>query len=95
MTNQKFMPGKYTMKRFNEGLNEFMVNEITIKEATLEKYAQYPKSLKLIYVNRGERKQRAIRFIDGDIQFIPGWDGDQKPITTFKGGFKGFEDDEI
>ena len=89
-------PGQYTIRRVDSVTGSEMINQLTIKEFVIEPYAQYKKSLKLKYVNNGERKERAIRFVADKIEFYSGWNS----IPTVDGlelkavfidGYTGFE----
>lgn len=88
-------PGRYTMKRYDVVTDSFIINQVTIKELSVEKYAQYPKALKLLYVNKGERKIRGVRFVSDRIEFYEGWNRnsnsvkDLKLIKTFINGYEG------
>ena len=90
-------PGAYTMKR-TDSLNVTdgaIYNQITVVEAKVEPYAQYKKSLKLIYISEGERKQRAVRFVSDSIEFYKGWSSDHSEhglqlVAIYANGYDGF-----
>ena len=90
-------PGAYTMKR-TDSLNVSggaIYNQITVVEAKVEPYAQYKKSLKLIYIGEGERKQRAVRFVSDSIEFYKGWSSDHPEeelqlVAIYANGYDGF-----
>ena len=90
-------PGAYTMKR-TDSLNVLggaIYNQVTVIEAKVEPYAQYKKSLKLIYISRGERKQRAVRFVTDSIEFYKGWSPDHPEeelqlVAIYANGYDGF-----
>ena len=87
-------PGAYTMKRFDPSTGSSIINKITINSLTIEKYAQYPKALKLMYINKGERKVRGVRFVADKIEFFKGW-GSNNSVdglelsATFINGYEG------
>ena len=90
-------PGEYTMKRTdNSNISAGSVyNQITVVEAKVEPYAQYKKSLKLIYISEGERKQRAVRFVSDSIEFYKGWSSDHSEhglqlVAIYANGYDGF-----
>ena len=90
-------PGAYTMKR-TDSLNVSggaIYNQVTVIEAKVEPYAQYKKSLKLIYISKGERKQRAVRFVSDSIEFYKGWSSDHPEhglqlVAIYANGYDGF-----
>ena len=90
-------PGAYTMKR-TDSLNVLggaIYNQVTVIEAKVEPYAQYKKSLKLIYISRGERKQRVVRFVSDSIEFYKGWSSDHPEeelqlVAIYANGYDGF-----
>ena len=90
-------PGAYTMKR-TDSLNVTggaIYNQVTVVEAKMEPYAQYKKSLKLIYISKGERKQRAVRFVSDSIEFYKGWSSDHPEeelqlVAIYANGYDGF-----
>ena len=90
-------PGAYTMKR-TDSLNVLggaIYNQVTVIEAKVEPYAQYKKSLKLIYISRGERKQRVVRFVSDSIEFYRGWSSDHPEeelqlVAIYANGYDGF-----
>ena len=90
-------PGEYTMKRTdNSNISAGSVyNQIKVVEAKVEPYAQYKKSLKLIYISRGERKQRVVRFVSDSIEFYRGWSSDHPEeelqlVAIYANGYDGF-----
>ena len=90
-------PGQYTMKR-TDNMHQAggaILNQVTIKEAKVEQYAQYKKSLKLTYISKGERKLRHVRFVSDSIEFYKGWDSSQSVdglqlVAIYANGYDGF-----
>lgn len=82
---------EYTMVRQDMMTNAKVINQIKINKITVEEYSQYPKSLKLEYINKGERKIRTVRFVRDKIDFHKGWDNPTAENLDFSfiNGFEG------
>lgn len=94
--DDEILPGKYTIRRRDVATGSSITNQITVVEAKLEQYAQYKKALRLTYINQGERKQRAVRFVSDSIEFFSGWNKnpnsveDLELVKVFTNGYEGF-----
>lgn len=93
---EEVLPGKYTIRRRDVATGSSIINQITVVEAKLEQYAQYKKALRLTYINKDERKKRAVRFVSDSIEFFSGWNKnpnsveDLELVKIFTNGYEGF-----